>query len=380
MDLEQMSFNFEIKPIEITRDNWIIASSVDNANNYYYELHYCSSHMYRHGLLIDDVWCENANCLYARKIDVYIVAEGLQLCEDFTLDSTYTYFLKCKNVYKHFISLVSCSNSISEYIINNQFITCYEEKSKEPPLLSVITTVFNNAKLLEQTIQSVINQTSGSFEYIVKDAKSKDNFIEVISKYSDYDIKVISEKDNGIYEGMHQGFIAAKGKYLQILNSDDLFKSNIIVERYVDAIKTYNADGYCSDILIKFPNGKTMLRKADLSKLYYRACVNHTSLAISKDAYYKVGGFDLSYRISSDYDLTIKLVKAGFRIEHIDIVCVNFRGDGASCSHENFSDFVESLKCRYHVHPFNIIGYGYVILRKIKQMIINVSSTNYKCL
>ena len=370
MDLEQIPFTFEIKPIEITKGNWIIASCIDYATNCYFELHYCNSNMYRHGLLIDDVWYEHADCSYIRKIGIYIVAEGLQLCENFTLDKIYTYFLKCKNVSKHFISLESCSNSISEYIKTKQFITRYQAKSKEQPRLSVITTVFNNAILLEQTIQSVINQTSGSFEYIVKDARSKDNFVEVLSRYSDCDIKVISEKDNGIYEGMHQGFIAAKGQYLQVLNSDDIFKSNIIVERYIDEINTSNADGYCSDIFIKFPNGKTMVRKADLSKLYYRACVNHTSLAISKEAYLKVGGFDLSYRISSDYDFTIKLVKAGYRIDHIDIVCVNFRGNGASCGHENFSDFAESLKCRYRVHPLNILGYGYVILRKIKHMII----------
>lgn len=369
MDFENILLDFYTVPYEITRDNWIFASSLDGLANTLYELHYCPTERYKQGLLIDDVWSENDEINYSRKIDLYILPDSSLLLENFVLNDTYTYFLRCKDVQKTFITLNACPEYIQNYLHSQRFKSNYN-KDAAKPIISLVTTVYNNAVLLEQTIQSVINQTSIHFEYIIKDANSTDNFSEVVSRYADCNIKIISEQDRGIYEGMHQGFVASSGEYIQILNSDDLLKTKDIINRYIEEINRTHCDGYCSDIMIRFPSGKCIIRKADLSKLYYRACVNHTSLVLKKNAYFSVGGFDLTYRISADYDLTIRLVKAGYMIKHIDFVCVNFRAEGASCRNERFSDFVESLKCRYRFHPFNICGYLYVIIRKIKNLII----------
>lgn len=369
MDFGNILIDFYTDPYEITRENWVFASSLDGLTNTFYELHYCPTKRYKQGLLIDDVWSENDDNNFSKKVDLYIVANSSLLTENFVLNDTYSYFLRCKDVHKTFITLNECPDNILQYLRRRDFKSSYNKEAIKP-IISLVTTVYNNAILLEQTIQSVINQTSNSFEYIIKDANSTDNFWEVVSRYSDCDIKIISEKDRGIYEGMHQGFVASSGEYVQILNSDDLFKTKDVINKYIDEITQTHCDGYCSDIMIRFPNGKRLIRRADLSKLYYRACVNHTSLVLKKNAYFSVGGFDLSYRISADYDLTIRLVKAGYIIKHIDLVCVNFRAEGASCRQERFSDFVESLKCRYRFHPFNIRGYLYVIIRKIKYIII----------
>lgn len=358
-------------PIEITRSNWIVGSYLDTKESVYYELHYCKSNHYLTGFLIDDVWSQNIFDIKAkRKVDIYVVSGCSELSSNFFLNENYCYFLQTKSVEKRFLQYdeLKPDEKLAIDSIISLCRTKYSSGNREhnKPILSIVTTVFNNALLLEQTIQSVINQTSCNFEYIIKDAKSKDNFEEVIKRYADCDVTILSEKDKGIYDGMHQGFLAARGDYLQILNSDDLFYDSNVVSRYINEIASTHADGYCSDIMIRFPDGKRMLRKADLRKLKLRACVNHTSLAIKKDRYFFVGGFDLSLRIAADYDLTIKLIKSGCSIKHLDMICVNFRAEGASNNGYDWKTLKEGLICRSRVSRINILGYLYAIAQFIK--------------
>ncbi len=81
--------------------------------------------------------------------------------------------------------------------------------------LSIITINFNNAVGLKKTIESVVNQTSNDFEYIVIDGGSKDGSIDIIKKYDSKINYWISEPDNGIYHAMNKGILLAKGDYLE---------------------------------------------------------------------------------------------------------------------------------------------------------------------
>lgn len=354
--------------IEITRDNWIIGDYFDKNKSIFYELHYCKSNHYKGGLLIDDVWAEGIyNCNIKKKIDIYLLEKDCANSKDFKLDDRYCFFLKVKDVEKYFIHI----NDLNQFWIENIIEKCNDLRSKyntskEKPIITIITTVYNNAFLLEQTIQSVINQLSNSFEYIIKDACSKDNFNEVVDKYKDYGIKVIKTRDKGIYDGMDQGIKAAKGLYVQILNSDDLFNGNDILTQYVSAIKKDETAAYCSDIIICYPNNRTFIRKADLTKLRFRSCINHTSLVLKRSDYLRLGGFDLNLSIAADCDLTIKIVKAGLKIKHLDIICVKFRAEGASNSAYTLKMLKENLICRYRYSALNIIGYCFTILQFFK--------------
>jgi glycosyltransferase involved in cell wall biosynthesis len=75
----------------------------------------------------------------------------------------------------------------------------------QQPLLSVITVVFNNAKDIERTILSVIQQTYQNIEYIIIDGNSTDGTLDIISKYQNQITYLISETDNGIYDAMNKG-------------------------------------------------------------------------------------------------------------------------------------------------------------------------------
>src|ERR1700741_2610648 len=88
------------------------------------------------------------------------------------------------------------------------------------PKLSVITVVFNNLRDIERTMLSVLNQTYPNIEYIVIDGLSNDGTLDIIRKYRDR-IKLVSEKDNGIYDAMNKGLNMATGDYVLFMNSGD---------------------------------------------------------------------------------------------------------------------------------------------------------------
>ena len=80
------------------------------------------------------------------------------------------------------------------------------------PKLSVITTSFNLAKFVEDTMNSVENQTTRDYEHIVIDGASKDESLEILKKYPH--IKLISEKDTGYPDAFWKGVKMARGKYV----------------------------------------------------------------------------------------------------------------------------------------------------------------------
>ena len=92
---------------------------------------------------------------------------------------------------------------------------------------SIITVVKNDEKNLEKTIMSILNQKNfDEIEYIIIDGKSDDNTLKIIEKYKHKIHKIISEKDDGIYDAMNKGIKLSRGKIIGMCNSGDIIYSN----------------------------------------------------------------------------------------------------------------------------------------------------------
>lgn len=93
------------------------------------------------------------------------------------------------------------------------------------PKISIITPNYNQAKYLEETILSVLNQGYPNLEYIIIDGGSTDNSVEIIKKYSDRLAYWESVPDKGMYDAIQKGFARSSGEIMAWINSDDMYQS-----------------------------------------------------------------------------------------------------------------------------------------------------------
>jgi glycosyltransferase involved in cell wall biosynthesis len=210
--------------------------------------------------------------------------------------------------------------------------------------VSIITVVFNNQKTISSAINSVLSQSHTDVEYIIIDGASTDGTLEIINQYRDKITLIISEKDNGIYDAMNKGIRIATGDIIGILNSDDLYNSNTILEMINNE--------FLDDKNLKVLYGDLVyVDKNDISKIVRRwiSCdydtrffergnvPPHPSLFLKREVYNLVGLFNLEYKLASDYEFMLRVFKNhSFKIKYIHQVFVRMRLGGAT--NKNFTN------------------------------------------
>ena len=200
------------------------------------------------------------------------------------------------------------------------------------PKLSIITINYNNVDGLKKTIESVINQISTDFEYIVIDGDSTDDSVEVIKQYSDKISYWVSEPDSGIYNAMNKGIRKAKGEYCQFLNSGDFLVNTSVIARMLEDIP--NCSVYVGNMLKLLPGGKIYQDKGntnnELTVLnFYRGTINHSPAFIKRNLFAKYGLYDESLKIVSDwkfYFITVGLNNEVVRYKDLDVTCFDMNG------------------------------------------------------
>ena len=185
-------------------------------------------------------------------------------------------------------------------------------------MISIITATFNSAKTLKDTIQSVLRQTNKDFEYLIIDGGSTDETIDIVKSYeSEFSgrLKWVSEKDQGIYDAMNKGIKMASGDVVGILNSDDYFTSDDILQTVADAFKCQEIDAIYGDIhFIRDGNPQKCIRYYS-SRMFrpfwlrFGFMPAHPSFYCKREVYERAGGYRLDYAIGSDSDMMVRLFK-----------------------------------------------------------------------
>lgn len=200
-------------------------------------------------------------------------------------------------------------------------------------LVSIITVVYNGEQYLQQTIDSVLNQTYKNIEYIIIDGGSTDGTIDIINSNESKISKWISEPDKGLYDAMNKGIQMAKGELIGMINSDDWYELNaveLVVDSYISnpGKKIFHGDRY--DVL---ENGNKRIKKFNPNSykfIYYGMTYNHPSMFVHKDIYSKQL-YNIKLRALSDYEFVLKnYIKKPMNFKYISEVYVNYRLDGIS--------------------------------------------------
>jgi glycosyltransferase involved in cell wall biosynthesis len=193
--------------------------------------------------------------------------------------------------------------------------------------LTIITINYNNAEGLRKTINSVLNQTSKDFEYIVVDGASKDNSNEIISQCANMPMRCkfnyISEPDSGIYNAMNKGIKMATGEYVHFLNSGDWLVHEDIVEDMLKALPI-GCDIFVGNKVSVREDGKIRIEKNNpvVSCLtFYRSTIQHTSAYIRKSLFDEYGLYDETLKIVSDWKWY--LIVAGLNKAEVAFIDIN---------------------------------------------------------
>jgi glycosyltransferase involved in cell wall biosynthesis len=184
---------------------------------------------------------------------------------------------------------------------------------REQPLVSIITPSYNQAKYLEQTITSVLEQDYPLIEYLVVDGNSTDGSQEIIKKYVSRITWWVSEPDQGQAEAINKGLKRAKGEIVAWLNSDDYYLPGA-VNRAVAAFQTQPSTSIVyGDVLAVDADGHQMnklhYRQWELIDLMKFNIIGQPSVFIRREILDKIGFLDSSLQYLLDHQLWLRLAQ-----------------------------------------------------------------------
>ncbi|MBD9027120.1 MAG: glycosyltransferase [Prevotella sp.] len=183
--------------------------------------------------------------------------------------------------------------------------------------VSIITATYNSAATLRDTLDSVLAQTYQDIEYIIVDGLSADGTQEIVKAYEPRfggRLRLVSEKDKGLYDAMNKGLRMATGDIVGVLNSDDLFYDKQVVADVVKAFESDDIDCVYGDLEFVAANDITkVVRKWKGSQYqpgYFKRGWHpaHPTFYCRRACYEKYGYFDLDLKVSADFDLMLRFL------------------------------------------------------------------------
>lgn len=230
-------------------------------------------------------------------------------------------------------------------------------------LVSIITVSYNSENTIRDTIESVLNQTYKHIEYIIVDGLSKDHTVEIAKSYEKkfrdrgYQYRIISEKDNGIYDAMNKGIKMSQGKIIGIINSDDWYESDA-VQTVVKEFENKTFDMLYADLKIIKKNGSHFIKHSRLRKYVTTRDWNHPTTFMNRDVY-----DSYLYKCESlydDFDMLLKVREDGRKIVVIPKVLANFRVGGIS-NQKSIKTAIERCRIRYTIYRNHGFSRWYLI-------------------
>jgi glycosyltransferase involved in cell wall biosynthesis len=202
--------------------------------------------------------------------------------------------------------------------------------------ISLVTICFNSAKTIEDTIKSVLSQNYTSIEYIIKDGGSTDGTLEIIDKYKDQ-VKFISKPDKGIYDAMNQGLELCNGDVIGIINSDDFFPDQQVIDRVVKAFEGNDIGAVYGDLEYVNAEDTTKIeRRWKANEYNVRNFLKgwmppHPTFFLRKEYYNQFGLFNPDFKSAGDYELMLRMLyMEGVKPAYIPQVQMKMRAGGMS--------------------------------------------------
>lgn len=200
-----------------------------------------------------------------------------------------------------------------------------------------MTVCRNSERTIRRCIESVINQTYKHVNYIIIDGNSTDYTCNIINEYREHISTFISEPDTGIYSAWNKGIKYATGDYVLIVNSDDTLYDSEVLGNACDFINTNSRPPVIHGKLCTYEE-RTGYYFVDgypvsMDKIIYDYGFRCCAAFVRRDIYEQIGVYNENFRIASDLDWIIRLLKNyphSYQIVFFDRIIANFSVDGIS--------------------------------------------------
>ena len=218
--------------------------------------------------------------------------------------------------------------------------------------ISVLVVSLNAGSAIVQTIQSILSQKDADYEILVKDGGSTDGSLQMLPQ--DARIRVIVNKDKGIYDAMNQAAQYASGEYALFLNCGDLFYNDTVLSEIASAICAAEAAGkrntvYYGDCYTANRN-YTLHYPAEFDDYFCFTKVLCHQATVYPTALLKQRPFDARYKIAADYEYYVYAYKNAYQLTHVPVVIAHYEGNGASETTKNRRLALTERKCALKTH------------------------------
>ncbi|MCO5947674.1 glycosyltransferase family 2 protein [Mucilaginibacter flavidus] len=176
------------------------------------------------------------------------------------------------------------------------------------PFFSIVIPLFNCAASLQHTLDSILLQSFRDYEIVFIDGASADDTLQIIDAFrmlnSTAGVKLVSEKDNGIYDAMNKGVKIATGEWLYFMGSDDTFCSAKVLLEVYEEIQKKDADLIYGNVYGAITNIGYIY---DTRAKVLSTGIHHQSVFYKSNLFEVLGEYNREFKIAADYDFTLKV-------------------------------------------------------------------------
>lgn len=189
------------------------------------------------------------------------------------------------------------------------------------PVVTVLMSVYNGARWLEEAITSILTQTFKDFEFIIVNDGSTDKTLEIIKNFQELDprIVLINKSNTGLADSLNCGICNAKGEWIARLDADDLCEPDRLKKQYqlAQSCKDFVLIGSC----MRFIDEQGVIGVIDCPPITHKGLMKnlmvlerffaHSSAFYRTETVRTIGGYRARIKRAQDYDLWLRLSEVG---------------------------------------------------------------------
>ena len=199
--------------------------------------------------------------------------------------------------------------------------------------LSIITPVLNEPRVVRALDSIISQQHEHEVELIVVDGGSTDGTLDMLETRRNRIAVLVSEPDNGIYDGMNKGIDKATGDVIGILNADDQYSDSLVIRDVLQAFSDPKIDA-CYGNMVYVDQSGDVIRywKAgppQRANWYFGWAPPHPTFFVRRYIYEKYGTFNPEFPVAADYELMLRFIfKYEINTQYLDRILVNMAPEG----------------------------------------------------